>query len=200
MSRTRIAAYVPPDLAEAIKRLAAIEGVSVSDLVEDAVAKFLHTTRGEAEHAALMAKLETMQRRLIAVERSQETLFELTAHAARFSMSMAPDVPDAERTRINARGAERFAGDRTEWRPLRAFDDGRRVFIQMPDNIAVTQAPPLFISGDNGPELVNYRVHGQYYIVDRLFNKAELRLGDKRPKIVRVERRIKLKAKGDSDV
>ena len=109
MSRTRIAAYVPPDLAEAIKRLAAIEGVSVSDLVEDAVAKFLHTTRGEAEHAALMAKLETMQRRLIAVERSQETLFELTAHAARFSMSMAPDVPDAERTRINARGAERFA-------------------------------------------------------------------------------------------
>lgn len=94
----------------------------------------------------------------------------------------------------------RIAGDRTEWRPLRAFDDGRRVFIQMPDNIAVTEAPPLFISGENGPELVNYRVHGQYYIVDRLFNKAELRLGDKRPKIVRIERRIKLKAKGDSDV
>ena len=90
-------------------QIAAVEGVSVSDLVEDAVAKFLNTTRGEAEHAALMAKLETMQRRLIAVERSQETLFELTAHAARFSMSMAPDVPDAERTRINARGAERFA-------------------------------------------------------------------------------------------
>lgn len=94
----------------------------------------------------------------------------------------------------------RIAGDKTEWRPLRAFDDGRRVFIQMPDNIAVTQAPPLFISGDAGPELVNYRVHGQYYIVDRLFNRAELRLGDKRPKIVRIERRAKLKAKGDSDV
>lgn len=94
----------------------------------------------------------------------------------------------------------KITGDRTEWRPLRAFDDGRRVFIQMPDYIAVTQAPPLFISGDNGPELVNYRVHGQYYIVDRLFNKAELRLGDKRPKIVRIERRVKLKAKGDSDV
>jgi len=94
----------------------------------------------------------------------------------------------------------KIAGERTEWRPLRAFDDGRRVFIQMPDNFAVTQAPPLFISGENGPELVNYRVHGQYYIVDRLFNKAELRLGDKRPTIVRIERRIKLKAKGDSDV
>ena len=93
----------------------------------------------------------------------------------------------------------KIAGAATEWRPLRAFDDGRRVFIQMPDNIAVTQAPPLFVSGENGPELVNYRVHGQYYIVDRLFNKAELRLGDKRPKVVRIERRNKLKAKGDAD-
>lgn len=109
MARAKVTAYVPPDLADAIKRVAAVEDVSVSDLVEDAIAKFLHTARSEAEHAALMAKLDNVQRRLSVIERSQETLFELTAHSARFSMSMAPDVQPAERPHINARGAERFA-------------------------------------------------------------------------------------------
>lgn len=109
MARTKVTAYVTPDLAEAIKRVAAVQDVSVSDLVEDAIAKSLHAARGEAEHAALMVKLENVQRRLSVIERSQETLFELTAHAARFSMSMAPDVQPSERLHINTRGAERFA-------------------------------------------------------------------------------------------
>jgi hypothetical protein len=36
---------------------------------------------------------------------------------------------------------------------------------------------PCSCSGDDGAELVNYRVVGKYYVVDRLFTKAELRLG-----------------------
>lgn len=63
------------------------------------------------------------------------------------------------------------------WRPLAAFDDGRQVFIEMPEKIRTMEAPPLFVIGDGGPELVNYRVAGKYYVVDRLFTKAELRLG-----------------------
>ncbi|TGU94535.1 P-type conjugative transfer protein TrbG, partial [Mesorhizobium sp. M8A.F.Ca.ET.173.01.1.1] len=39
---------------------------------------------------------------------------------------------------------------------------------------------PLFIVGADGSnQLVNYRMHGNYYIVDRLFAAAELRLGSK---------------------
>lgn len=94
----------------------------------------------------------------------------------------------------------RISGDKPAWRPLRAFDDGRRVFIQMPENIATTDAPPLFVKGENGPELVNYRVRGKFYIVDRLFDQAELRLGDKRQRVVRIDRRGKLKSKGDDNV
>jgi P-type conjugative transfer protein TrbG len=71
----------------------------------------------------------------------------------------------------------RIDGDRPDWRPLAAFDDGRQVFIEMPEKIRTIEAPPLFVIGDNGAELVNYRVQGKYYVVDRLFNKAELRLG-----------------------
>jgi type IV secretion system protein VirB9 len=39
------------------------------------------------------------------------------------------------------------------------------------------EAPPLFIIGEGGEELTNYRIAGTYYVVDRLFRKAELRLG-----------------------
>ena len=81
----------------------------------------------------------------------------------------------------------RIEGDRPDWRPVRVFDDGRYVFIQMPDRLATTDAPPLFIVGRSGDaQLVNYRVRGQYYIVDRLFAKAELRHGEKNQTVVRI--------------
>ena len=80
-------------------------------------------------------------------------------------------------------------GDRPHWRPVRAFDDGEQVFIQFPETIAQGEAPPLFVlSRDGKPELVNYRMRGNYYVVDRLFSAAELRLGEKRQSVVRILR------------
>jgi P-type conjugative transfer protein TrbG len=74
----------------------------------------------------------------------------------------------------------RIDGDNPPWRPLRAFDDGRQVFIEFPDTIAQGEMPPFFVIGAGGAgELVNYRVSGHHLIVDRLFAAAELRLGDK---------------------
>ena len=83
-------------------------------------------------------------------------------------------------------------GDRPPWRPVRAFDDGQKVYIEFPSGIAQDDLPPLFVVGAHGSsELVNYRVRGDYYIVDRLFAAAELRLGDKasaqRVRIVRTD-------------
>lgn len=72
-------------------------------------------------------------------------------------------------------------GDRVDWRPLRAFDDGVRVFIEFPESITQGELPPLFVIGTKGEaELVNYRVSGRYMIVDRLFAQAELRLGGRK--------------------
>ncbi|WP_116970601.1 P-type conjugative transfer protein TrbG, partial [Blastomonas sp. UPD001] len=72
-------------------------------------------------------------------------------------------------------------GDRAPWRPLRAFDDGRQVFIEFAEGIAQGEMPPLFVTGAGGDaELVNYRVQGRYMVVDQLFAAAELRLGDRR--------------------
>ena len=80
-------------------------------------------------------------------------------------------------------------GDKPDWRPLRAFDDGRQTFIEFPAQIATGVAPPLFVVGANGSvELVNYRMRGHFYVVDRLFDVAELRFGLKRQQIVRITR------------
>lgn len=80
-------------------------------------------------------------------------------------------------------------GDTPHWRPLRAFDDGRKVYIQFPARIDQGEAPPLFVVSSEGEtQLVNYRVKGSYYVVDRLFARAELRLGEKDQQVVRIDR------------
>jgi type IV secretion system protein TrbG len=81
-----------------------------------------------------------------------------------------------------------ISGDRPPWRPVRAFDDGRQTFIEFPADIATGEAPPLFFIGSAGAELVNYRMRGRYYVVDRLFETAELRLGTRNQQVVRIER------------
>ncbi len=83
----------------------------------------------------------------------------------------------------------KITGDNPPWRPLRAFDDGHKVYIEFPKTMAEGDAPPLFVIGaDGGSDLVNYRVHGNYYVVDRLFKAAELRLGQDSQDIVRITR------------
>lgn len=82
-----------------------------------------------------------------------------------------------------------ISGSNPPWKPLRAFDDGRKVYIQFPSGIAQGELPPLFVIGPEGDgQLVNYRFRSPYYIVDRLFGAAELRLGADKGDLVRVER------------
>jgi type IV secretion system protein TrbG len=91
----------------------------------------------------------------------------------------APVAAGMDLTSLNFRYA--IDGDKPEWRPLRAFDDGVRVFVEFPESVAQGELPPLFVLGPkNEAELVNYRVSGRYLIVDRLFTRAELRLGGRR--------------------
>jgi type IV secretion system protein VirB9 len=82
-----------------------------------------------------------------------------------------------------------ISGDNPPWRPVRAFDDGSKVYIEFPGRIDQGEAPPLFVVGPDGDnQLVNYRVRRNYYIVDRLFAAAELRLGADPQQVVRISR------------
>ncbi len=83
-------------------------------------------------------------------------------------------------------------GSRPSWLPARVFDDGRRTWIEFAPDFEATDLPPLFAVTGEGAELVNYRTlrgpAGQRYMVDRIFDVAELRLGTRAPTIVRIER------------
>jgi len=68
---------------------------------------------------------------------------------------------------------------RYSWKPKMVFDDGLKTYIQMPVEMRSSEAPALFIKEGKELVLVNYRVKNNYYIVDRLFNEAELRCGPK---------------------
>ena len=71
-------------------------------------------------------------------------------------------------------------GDDYSWKPLRVFDDGEHSYFQMPKSLKTSEAPALFVLDDDDPILVNYRVKGDYYIVDRLIDEVELRIGTKK--------------------
>lgn len=129
-------------------------------------------------------------------------VIELRAREAAYMPAIAWTYPDdsARRTRhvfagpalpppAERRFRYRIEGDSPPWRPLTAYDDGRKVYIEFPRGVVQGEMPPLFVIGSDGkPELVNYRAYGNLYIVDRLFAAAELRLGGKDQEKVRIVR------------
>ena len=90
--------------------------------------------------------------------------------------SQEPTIsPDQLRFSYNIKGRD------YSWKPIRVFDDGKKTFIQMPKDMRATEAPALFLIDDSAePMLVNYRLKGDFFIIDRLFQKVELRVGPER--------------------
>lgn len=131
-----------------------------------------------AENAAYLAAVSWTypQDELLALKRRN-----VLAEAA------APVAQGVDLDRIKFR--YEISGDHPPWRPVRAFDDGAKVYIEFPAGIAQGELPPLFLVGPTGEsELVNYRANGHYYVVDRLFAAAELRLGADGQQVVRISR------------
>ena len=106
------------------------------------------------------------------------------AEAARAVAAIADGGVNLEELRFRYR----LEGD-APWKPRQVFDDGSKVYIRFPPGLAQGEAPPLFVLGPDGKSaLVNYRVRGTTYIVDRLFAAAELRLGTAPQRVVRIIR------------
>lgn len=96
--------------------------------------------------------------------------------------SLSQEVFDA-RYRIETRGR------RVRWTPTAVFNDGQRTFIAFNADLQRDEAPALFVLAPDGEaQMVNYRQIGSLYIVDRVFDQAELRLGGRRPQVVRIRR------------
>jgi P-type conjugative transfer protein TrbG len=63
------------------------------------------------------------------------------------------------------------------WKPVMAFDDGSKTYIQMPTSMSSSEAPALFVKDGKTLALVNYRLKNNYYIVDRLGECFEMHVG-----------------------
>ncbi len=87
----------------------------------------------------------------------------------------------------------RLNGGDAAIRPVRVFDDGKKTYIQISEAAKNREAPVLVVIGPDGKqEMVNYRVKDDMYIVDRLFDRAQLVLGSgKKARKVEIERERK---------
>ena len=98
---------------------------------------------------------------------------------------------DADVTKLNF--DYHLVGDKDDlpsWTPVRVFDDGTKTYVQFKPNAKKRKMPALFLlSRDKKPQIVNYRVSGDYYVVDGLFDVAQLRLGEKSPRTIGIERK-----------
>jgi type IV secretion system protein VirB9 len=62
-------------------------------------------------------------------------------------------------------------------RPDHVFDDGQHTYLIYPNDGRFRELPTLLLVVNGKTELVNFRVDGSRYIVDRLFDKAVLVVG-----------------------
>lgn len=124
-----------------------------------------------------------------AAERRREAL----AAAARERQSTTA-VSDLGRLRFDYR-IEATAGA-PAWKPTQVFDDGEKTFIRFPRPVAPPRAPVLFVlrgAGSKSAQFVNYRVKGDLYVIERLVDAAELRVGPDESgpaEVVRISRRV----------
>ena len=70
------------------------------------------------------------------------------------------------------------------WKPVRVFDDGRKTIIELPKKVEYAKAPALMllskkggIFSDEKTDIINYRLQGNRYVVDGIFETAILTMG-----------------------
>ena len=86
---------------------------------------------------------------------------------------------------------------KVDWCPEAVFDDGNKTYIRMPSRFSET--PALYIILAKKETLTNFRIKGRYYIVDRLFDKAYMRVGNQRVALVRKEKLVESNIKASKE-
>jgi type IV secretion system protein VirB9 len=75
------------------------------------------------------------------------------------------------------------------WMPSLVFNDGVKTYIYFPSAGRASYAPVLFeVNSKDERVIVNYRVKGTYYIVDRVLSRAELVLDVNEGNIITIRR------------
>jgi type IV secretion system protein TrbG len=130
---------------------------------------FQYSADDHAKWAAFQAQQDATIRDAEAVT-EQEKVKQETKDMQAGVLPMAGDTLD------NLYFDYKLTGD-PAYRPERVLDDGQHTYLIYPNNGRFRELPTLLMLVNGKTELVNFRVDGSRYIVDRLFDKAVLVVG-----------------------
>jgi P-type conjugative transfer protein TrbG len=123
------------------------------------------------------AKWATFQAQQDAATRDAEAVAEQKrAQEDQAKDKQAGVLPMAESALDNLYFDYKLSGD-PAYRPERVLDDGQHTYLIYPNDGRFRELPTLLMLVNGKTELVNFRIDGTRYIVDRLFDKAILVVG-----------------------
>ena len=62
------------------------------------------------------------------------------------------------------------------WLPTLVYDDGQKTYVTFPDSVLQNEMPAVF---EDRADVLNYRIHQNIMIIDKLVEKITIRLADK---------------------
>jgi predicted transcriptional regulator len=106
--KIRLSVYLDPDVMRALADYAAQRDQSRSLVAEAAVASFLSPDGDDRREAAVVKRLDSIDRRMQRLERDVGITVELMAVFIRFWLASTPQLPDAAQAATRAKAAERY--------------------------------------------------------------------------------------------
>ena len=132
-------------------------------------------------YAVKLVSTQTEWMPLVAFTYPDEAQREWSAYQQRASWGAAASTLPTGENIANLDFGFRLSGDDPAWRPLRVYTDGAKTYIQFPRAMAFGAAPALVgLDNDGGwfskpsEQMVNYRIAGDRYVVDRVLDRAVL--------------------------
>lgn len=106
--KTKITAYLDPDITRALTDFSARRGHSQSMIAEAAIASFLSPDDAERREAIVGKRLDQIDRRLTRLERDVGIAVETLAVFIRFWLTTTPALPEPAAHAARAKAAERY--------------------------------------------------------------------------------------------
>lgn len=136
------------------------KGLSTNIIINTNMRSYqIHAVSGSRYNPMVSWVVETSREELRRMVRDKEIENMLTVNAA--NMHVNYKVSDRSRA----------------WSPVAVFDDGQKTFLKMKPEMKSSTAPVFFVEEKGKTILVNYRLAGGYYIVDRIFDTGKLMVG-----------------------
>lgn len=106
--KVQISAYLDPEVMDMLADYAARRELSQSLVAEAAIASFLSPDAGERREAAVVKRLDQIDRRLTRLERDLGISVETLAVFVRFWLATTPALPEPAAQAARAKAGERY--------------------------------------------------------------------------------------------